>query len=229
MDVSLIVQTCDRYKEYWKGFFYYMEMFWDKDINCQKYFCTEHEDIFEKNWNLIKTGSGSFVENLNFILKNVESDYVFYMLEDFWPIRGFDKFLFDEITKNILENDIKAFQVSSYVPYYKLEKSNLKIKNQKILKFKTDSDWRFNFQSRFWKKEILLNNLKKPTVSEKKINSCIDVEIQSSKNLDKNIEIYFYHYFWYPLSGVSYRGSFTKLGKELNNNMLVDLHGKNIF
>lgn len=227
MNVSVVVQTCDEYEKYWDGFFYYMDKFWDFKIDCPLYFCTETKNISNKNYINIKTGKNTFVNNLNFILEKIETDYIFYLLEDFWPINNLKKDLFENIFNYILLKNIKAFQVSPYVPYYKLEKTKDKIKNQHIYKFSKNSDWRFNFQSRYWEKTTLKESIANPEISENILKSCIGTEIASSKKLNKNIDVYFYHYFWYPMSGVSYRGSFTSFGLELKNNMMIDLYGKN--
>jgi hypothetical protein len=227
MDVSIIVQTCDRYEKYWNGFFYYMEKFWDKKIKYPKYFCNEEKTILNENFTQIKTGKGSFVDNLINILNSIENEYVFYLLEDFWPIQTLSYDLFNKIENYIIDNQIKVFQVSNYLPYYTLEETNDKINNQKIFKFNKSSEWRFNFQSRFWHRKTLLENIRKSKIPEELISSSIGVEIESSKLLDEKIEVYFYHHFWYPISGVSYRGDFTNFGSELQNNMMVDLYGKN--
>ena len=224
MDLSVLIQSCDHYEKYWPGLFYYMDKFWDKKINHPIYFCNEKKSI--KEYDQIKTGVGSFVSNLKFSLNKIKSKYIFYLLEDFWPICCFKKKLLDEISLYILDNNIKCFQISSYLPYYDLDSTKDFIQNQKIFKFNKHSKWRFNFQCRIWEKEFLLNSLHEPDISEKVINSAISVEEKCDNLFDKNIDVYFYHCLWYPISGVSYRGEFTTLGLELENNMKIDLYGK---
>ena len=90
MSVSIIVQTCDKYEKYWDGFFYYMDKFWDKKINYPIYFCNENKKISNSRFNVINTGSGTFVSNLKNILNKIDTKYVFYLLEDFWPINNFN-------------------------------------------------------------------------------------------------------------------------------------------
>lgn len=226
MDLSIIIQSCDKYEKFWQGLFYYMNKFWDKEIEVPIYFCNEYK-IPQTNFIHLPTGSGSFVQNLTYILNNIKTKHVFYMLEDFWPICTIDKNLFYNLYNFFNNNDLKSLQVSNYNNYYKLEKTNYKIKNQNILKFCSDSSWKFSFQSRFWQKDFLLECLREPKISERVVNSAISVEVECDKNISKEIDIYFYHYLWYPMSGVAYRGEFTNLGKELQNNMLVDLYGIN--
>ena len=231
MDVSVLVQTCDKYEKYWQGFFYYMDIFWDKKINCPIYFCNQNKKIVtESDLNIINinAGEGTFVENLKFALEKIKTKYVFYMLEDFWPIRNFEADLFKSLCEIIEKEKIKSLQVSPITKYYSLEKTSISLDNLNLMKFKKTSEWIFNFQSRFWDKELLLNSLCEPDVSESLVSSAITVEDKINKIFDRDVDCYLYQHFWYPLSGVCYRGEFTGLGKELNNNMLVDLYGKHI-
>jgi hypothetical protein len=227
MDVSVVVQTCDKYERFWAGFFYYMEKFWDKRIDCPLYFCNENKSINEKKFIQIKTGAGSFIDNLKFIINHIETEYIFYMIEDFWPFATLEKKTFEDIFNFSIVNNVDAFQVSPILPYYKLIETSTKINNQLLFKFHENSDWKFNFQTRFWKKDFLLNNLHKTKIPENLVNSTIGTEVESSKYMQKNSNIYFYHLLWYPISGVSYRGNLTNLGKEMQNNMMIDLYVKN--
>lgn len=229
MECSIVIQTCDKYEKFWEGLFYYMDKFWDKSIDCPIYFCTEEKTIKNKNFIQIKTGKKSFVNNLKTIIEKIETKNIFYMLEDFWPINNFKKDLFEDLYGHFENKKMKAFQISSFTPYYKLIPLNTTIRNQKLFKFADDSDWKFNLQTRFWDKNFLYNCLKEPKKSESEVSSAITVEIECSNEL-KSIkeDIFFYHYLWYPFSGVSYRGNFTNFGKELENNRKADVFSKNL-
>lgn len=228
MDCSIIIQTCDKYEKYWQGMYYYMDKFWDNSINCPIYFCNEEKNINNNKFIQIKTGKHSFVQNLENILNKINTKYIFYLLEDFWPINNFNKNLFENLFNFVESNCIKSLQVSAYTPYYTLEKTKFKINDQNLLIFSKESDWKFNLQSRFWEKDFLKSCLQEPEVSESKVNSAITVEVSCSNKLKfSNENIFFYHYLWYPFSGVSYRGDLTNFGKELENNMKADIFGKN--
>ena len=53
-----------------------MDKFWDKKIKYPIYFCNEIKNI--KKYNQIKTGNGTFVQNLKTILNKIETKYIFY-------------------------------------------------------------------------------------------------------------------------------------------------------
>lgn len=217
-------------KDIGKAFFIIWIFFGTKKINVPIYFCNENKKVVTNNKNVINlnTGQGTFVENLKFALEKIKTKYVFYMLEDFWPIRNFNEDLFKSLFEIIEKEKIKSLQISPITKYYSLEKTSLSLNNLNLMKFKKTSEWIFNFQSRFWDKELLLNSLCEPDISESLVSSAITVEDKINKTFNRDIDCYLYQHFWYPLSGVCYRGEFTELGKELNNNMLVDLYGKNI-
>lgn len=230
MDCAILIQTCDKYEKFWGGLFHFFEKQWDFEIECPIYFCNEIKDINLPNWiKQIKTGKGTFVQNLSVALDLIPENNVFFVLEDDWPIAPMKKELFYEMYDHFIQNNLDAFQVGPYTPYYKLENTNKKIKEQNIWKIKHESDWLFNLQARFWKKESFKNCLVEPEISEGKISSAITVEISSNTLAQKNkINVDFYHYFWYPIAGVAAKGQLTEIGKEMQNIVNIDQLAKNL-
>lgn len=224
MSCAVLIQTCDRYEKFWPGFFNFFEKHWDSSIDCKIYFCNEKNNvILPDNFISIKNGSGTFVQNLKNSIDQIKENDIFFLLEDFWPIAPMTKDLFFNFYDYFNQKELDAFQVGPYTPYYKLEKTENKIKNRDIWKIKKDSDWLFNFQARFWKKQILKECLVEPEISERTISSAISVEMDSNKIAQqKEINVNFYHYFWYPIGGVAYRGDFTEIGNQMNNIVNID-------
>jgi hypothetical protein len=232
-DVSVVIQTCDKYNKFWDGFFYYFEKFWDKNIKAEIFFCNDYKKIkTPNNIRCITTNKDNFVDGLRCILSQIKTEYVFYILEDFWFFDKMPAQIFGGLFNFILEKNIFVLQVSPILPYYNLNyNSNYYFHNQKILKFEENSDWIFNFQTRFWKCELLEKCLIDPKISEKQVGSAISVEFECDQYVKTNRilkDVYLYHYLYYPIGGVAYRGNFTKLGQEMQNNMMIDLHGKNL-
>jgi hypothetical protein len=141
------------------------------------------------------------------------------MLEDFWPISPMGRSMFDVMHKLFSEQGLDALQISSYLPYYSLDATEV----PNLFRFRRDSPWIFNFQARFWKSTSLLSFLCEPEISESEVNSAITVEMASDQKARNGggLSAMLLHYAWYPISGVSYRGEFTELGGELQN--LVDI------
>lgn len=224
MDCGIIIQTCDKYEKFWNGLFHFFEKQWDFKIECPIYFCNEIKETQIPCWaKQIKTGKGTFVENLKNALENVPENNVFFLLEDDWPIAPMNKNLFHDFYSHFINEKLDSFQVGPYTPYYKLKKTEKSILNQHIWKIKNDSDWLFNFQARFWKKNILKDCLIEPEISESKVNSAITVEVASNKKAQElNLNVDFYHYFWYPIGGVAYRGELTEIGMQMSHIIEVD-------
>jgi len=225
MSVAVVALTCDHYRPYWGGFFNFMERNWDFEIEAPIYFCNEEEDVDLPAWcSQIKTGRGTFVNNLKKALEAIEEEHVFLMLEDFWPISRMSTRLFGSLYEEFKAGAWDALQVSSYTDYYRMKPCERKVGGKNLLKFDRESEWIFNFQARFWKPEVLAGCLKEPEISERQAGSAITVEIASDEYARKNFELNvgLYHYLWYPLSGVAYRGDLTEFGKELQNIVNID-------
>jgi hypothetical protein len=219
MNCALVVQTCDKYEPFWGGFFNFMRKHWDLSVGCPMYFCNEEKDLeLPEGFKQIKTGRGTFVENLRFILSRIEEQHVFYMLEDFWPTAPMTSGMFHQLYSQFLENDLDALQVSTYLPYYELER------NGDLLRFKPESEWIFNFQARFWKKESFAACLTEPEISESVVGSAITAEIASDKIAREKmkLKVCLHHYFWYPITGVAYRGQLTEIGRHMENVANID-------
>jgi hypothetical protein len=224
MSCAVLIQTCDKYERFWGGFFHFMEKQWDFDIGCPMYFCNEEKKIdLPRGFTQIRTGSGSFVQNLKSALDQIGQEHVFYMLEDFWPTAPMSLNRFGELYKCFLDKDMDALQVSTYTPYYKLADEETSVFGTRLLRFEPDSEWIFNFQSRFWKKRSFYDCLREPKISESAVSSAITVEMESDEFARKemNLRVWLHHYFWYPITGVAYRGNLTEVGKQMQN--VVDI------
>lgn len=228
MNCPVVIQTCDKYERYWDGLFRYMKKNWDFEIDSPIYFCNEESKIeLPRGFKHMPTGKGSFVENLLFILENLHQDQIFYMLEDFWPTSPMTSAIFGRLHKIFEREDLDALQVSSYLPYYSLGATD----TPNLFRFARDSEWIFNFQARFWKTESLAKFLTEPEVPESSVGSAITVEIASDNAARSSggLDALLYHYFWYPISGVSYRGELTEIGMQMQNVLEIDKMVEEIF
>lgn len=221
MNCPVVIQTCDRYERFWNGLFRFMSKHWDPDIESRIYFCNEEADVdLPRGFCHLPTGRGSFVENLQTILRKVGEDQVFYMLEDFWPIAPMRKDMFLSLHKIFLDEAADAVQVSSYLPYYSLRATE----KQFVFEFARDSDWVFNFQARFWKTDVFAKFLTEPEIPESEVSSAITVEMAADKKARDSggLKAFLYHYMWYPISGVAYRGELTDVGAQMQNVVEID-------
>jgi hypothetical protein len=219
--IPVIIQTCDKYSRFWDGLFGFMEKNWDPSIGAEIYFCNEEAKVdLPKSFRHFPTGKGTFTQNLRKILNGIDSDEVFYMLEDFWPTSPMGKDLFHGMHEIFITEDLDALQMSSYLPYYSLKPLDA----HPLFRFDRDSEWIFNFQARFWKKDSFLRFLTEPEISESEVRSAITVEMASDSKAREagGMSALLYHYIWYPISGVSYRGEFTEIGRQMQNVVEID-------
>jgi len=223
MKGAVVIQTCDKYQQYWSGLVHYMKKFWDFSISWPIYFCTEDGEI-ESPFHSIKTGKGSYIYRLEKILDSLDCEYVFYMLEEYWPTAPMSARLFNELFSAFESNGWDALQVSPCLPYYQLNQTEYSILNNPVLQFDMKSDWRFSQQARFWKKDFLIKCLVEPEISEVAVSSSLSAEIACDYKIKQFTQagIYFYHYFWYPITGVVHRGQFTPFGERMHHDMLVE-------
>lgn len=227
MSVCVLVQTCDRYEPYWRGFWHFMEKHWDFRIPAPIRMFNEEKRAKTPDWcPQTLVGSGTFVENLKKTLSLVEEEHIFLMLEDFWPVAPMGRQMFDALYEEFVGRDLDALQVSNYAPYYTLRSEGRRLLGKPILDFCPKSDWVFNFQARFWKREVLEKLLVEPAISERAVGSAITAEMASDKLARESFDLKasLIHYLWYPLSGVAYRGEMTEFGSHLANILEIDSH-----
>lgn len=228
MNCSVVIQTCDKYKAFWESLFYYFNKNWDYSISCPIYFCNEEIDFdLPDQIKQIKTGRGTFVQNLKKIISETEEENMFFMLEDYWPISPIKKDFFEGLFEFFINENLDALQVGPYAPYYELEKTNRK----EFFKFKQTSEWLFNFQARFWKKNTLNKCIVEPSISEAEVSSAITVEVDSDKYAKEklNLKVYYHYYPWYPTFGGSvHRGKLTEFGEQLDSFAKLDKQAKKI-
>lgn len=232
MNPPVLIQTCDLYKQYWGGLLHFMERQWDFGISAQIFLANEEEDVSLPSWcSQVKTGRGSFTENLRKSLLKIKSDEVFLILEDFWPIAPMSRSLFQGLAEEFRSRKLDALQVSNYTPYYTLKNPRQSPFGKTLLEFDPSSEWVFNFQARFWRVESLLECLVEPEVSERQANSAITVEIASDIKARSRggLKVDLCHYTWYPISGVAHRGRMSDFGRQLQNIVNIDKHVEAIF
>ena len=225
----VLIQSCDKYACFWHGFFHYFNIYWDKKIDWDIYLCNEEINV---NFNIqtikqIKTGKGSSYKILKDSL-DVLSEYenVFYMLEDFWMTNYMTKDLFDILFGIFKQNNCDSLRVCTYDPkYYKTKKTNIKLNNNWILEYEKNSDWLFSQQAGFWNREFMQKCLIEPDISDSQMSTSLPFEIACDKNIKNKLDhpkIFHYHYYWYPISGVAWRGQISEIGKEMIEGMNID-------
>lgn len=225
MKGCVVVQTCDAYAKFWPGFAYSMRKYWDFSIPWPIFFCNEDAEINfrEPGYVQLRTSQGSCIQRLRRILDMLKDyDYVFYMLEDFWPTDRMSREMFLGLFDIFQTNRWDCLRVSTFMPsLYKAVATS----HKGILEYTKDSDWRFSQQAGFWKKDFLRSCLVEPAESEVTHKTSLTAEIACNDHLRRTFpdaKIYHYHYFWYPISGAVWRGELSEIGKQIEVVMNIE-------
>jgi len=211
-----------------------MDNYWDFSIPWPIYFCNEELDIRlpNKSYTQFKTGKLSHYEMMKKIVEEIKYKYIFYMLEDFWPIKHMSKDMFLGLFEIFKENNWDSLKVTTHQPkYYELEGTKFSFNNQKILRYSKSSKWRFNQQASFWKHEVFKSIISPPKEEhiETKYSTSLGVEVAMDEKFrtdNPDSEVYLFNYLWYPVGGSMWRGKLTQIGEQIEFERQVEEYTK---
>lgn len=204
-----------------------MRQHWDSSITWPIYFCSETLAPSDQSFRQLLVGTGPFHERKRRILRTLkEYDHIFFMLEEYWPTLPMTKQMFDGLYQMMLQHDWDCLHVDTVRPdLYKLIPTDHVLLNRRIWQFDSNSNWFFNQQAAFWKRDFLFKCVVPPATSEVEEKSSITVEIACDLYMRReypDAKVMLYHYWWYPRGGVVCHGKITPAGEELTAQMNID-------
>lgn len=153
--VSIIVSSCDKYREAWMPFFSLLNKYW-KDCNYPKYLLTETLSYSDFGVKTINCTSPKWSDRLLFALNSVESEYVLFFLEDF--------FLLGNVDSNAINNFISYMDNDSQmsVVYFKTStgQNNVSPKYPDLIKMEQGKKYFINFQAALWRRMDMIKVIK---------------------------------------------------------------------
>lgn len=206
---SLLVSSCDKYEDMWIPFFKLLRHYWpsfNKDI----YLCTERKKFEFSPFNIKCPLSEqaklytSWSEMLEVVLKNMDTDYVLFMLDDFW--------LQDYVKPEIIDKSISYLDENDDIGFICLipqSKGNLDCEYNELYEKKKNQSYRITTQAGLWRKKYLIKLLRSH-------ESAWFFETRASwrSNFYYNEKVYVvkpeYSAFTYPSGGVVWRGKFVE-------------------
>ncbi len=234
-DGVVLIMTCDKYSQYWSSLYHYMKQLWDYDIPWQICLCTEdyRPIINDPKWSCLNVGKGSFHERQKKALEHFKDyKYIFFMLEDFWPTRPMTYEMFSGLFSKMVEHDWDCLHIDTMRPeLYKVETSDVSFAGKKFLKMCNDGEWLYNQQAAFWKRDLLYDCTIAGEIPEEAVMTTLSFEQCCDRYMRKNFpqaKVMLYHYWWYPRSGVVWRGELSLIGKEMDVHMHIDNYCNNI-
>jgi hypothetical protein len=149
-DITLLIGTCDKYSYLWNNFVTLCNKYWK--IDCKKFFAGETLQVKHNGYYTAMCGKTSWTNIIKETLKHIETEYVFFILDDYYFHQTIDEnFISDGIKFLKDTNDAnKLVYTSAYCEYYTL----VHIKDN-IFKMHDTSDYLTTTQPAIWKKSFL--------------------------------------------------------------------------
>ena len=198
-EIPVILHSMDSYSRFWNPWY---QLF---NLHCKNhgpiiFLSEEKEPDFIDDVTHIKTGAGEWGERLLTALKQIDSELVFYMQEDFWCVNDY------ELTDQLLE----MFEKHGMDQLHIKENTHLiltkKIEDN-LYRFEQNSEYTQNHQFGLWRKDKLIENVlphENPWQNE----------VDGSKRLnEKPHNVYLLDFHWYV--SVCRRGELMERGEKI--------------
>jgi len=176
LDFTILVSTCDKYRFLWKPFSELFNLYWDKNIDVEKYFVGETVEENISGFKFLNPGKQkTWSEGMFSALNKVKTKYVLLILDDYFfvkkiPLDTFECYLY------LLEN-YKADKLSIHYPHAELKLTSV-IEEFDIYKMDQNSPYTTTTQSSLWNVEFFKSCLSKN-------ESIWQFEIEGTKRLNE--------------------------------------------
>ncbi len=160
-NLTIIVNTCDKYKDAWDPFFRLMEINWPESENYKIILNTENKD-YKCNFRNVKTvcsGNVTWSKRLKSILESVETDFILFLLEDFFLRSPVNQEMFEEAYNLISENEDIGYIGLKYSPERNFKNKNFIPLERFFLRDLLDTPCRITAMSVLWRKTWLIELL----------------------------------------------------------------------
>lgn len=149
-ELAIYVSSFDGYKDLWDNFFRLFDIYWP-ECSVKIYLVSNEEDYVRKNVTVLKTGlEKNWFYRTKTSLKQVTEPYILFMLEDYL------------ISKEIQERDILeiiSFMKENNIYYYRLSKSKLKEKGERIIGIPASTAYPISLQPAIWERKQFIRFL----------------------------------------------------------------------
>lgn len=152
--LSIYISSFDGYSDLWDTFFVIFDKYWE---NCSyEIYLVNNTKLFEhKKVNVIHTGNEiSWFDRTIRSLQEINTEYILFMLEDYYISKPINEMIVEEILDFIEEDGIYYYRLSPHIPPKR---------NGKYSKVKVGSKYPISLQPGIWKREKLIEILKKST------------------------------------------------------------------
>jgi hypothetical protein len=155
MNISVLIGSCDAYSPLWKNFDILFQRYWHLPT---KNIIVSETEVFNNSHYITTTpGKGPWGSRILDALEQINTEYTFFILDDYYLTEPFTQEFIDDHIKILEEyNAVKIMPDIDYgEPIYYLD--HIK---EDLFKFKMSSDYLNSVQPAIWKTEYLKQVLK---------------------------------------------------------------------
>lgn len=228
-DISVVIQTCDKYDFLWKGWFLTFMNNWAWELGWPVYFCTEQKKLPYHNSKIKSIQSPASINADGFstraidILNKIKTKYVLYMQDDMWLDTKVNKQTMLEAFYNIKHFDWNCLKIHGRFWFnYSLSKTNIFADGIRILKQNSESEYLLSHNASIWNREFLLS------VMEPNENPWKNEQLGTERIRNKSEDPRIYHcdYNFYLPYGIARGGAFTEYGEQLMKRLVSQEENK---
>jgi hypothetical protein len=152
--LSVLIISCDRYSDIWEPFFSLLWRYWP---DCPyPIILGANKKIFEdERIKMINTGEDhSWADSTRYMVKNVPTEYILVLLEDFLFMEKVDNYFIEKNLKALVGLDGGYLRLK---PFPKPDKPVMGF--EWIGEIERDAPYRVSLQASIWRKDVLLSLL----------------------------------------------------------------------
>ena len=160
-NLTIIVNSCDKYEDAWDPFFRLMEINWPESENYKIILNTENKD-YKCNFRNVKTvcsGNIAWSKRLKNILETVDTDFILFFLEDFFLRSPVNNEVFDEAYNLISQNEDIGYIGLKYTPERDFKDKHFVPKERFFSRDLLTTKYRITAMSVLWRRSWLLELL----------------------------------------------------------------------
>ena len=198
-EIPVILHSMDSYSRFWNPWYHLF------NLHCKNhgpiiFLSEDKEPDFIDDITHIKTGEGEWGERLLRALKQIDSELVFYMQEDFWCVNDYE--LTDQLLEMFEKFGMDQLHIKENTPLISTKKIT-----GNLYRFEQKSEYTQNHQFGLWRKDKLIENV---LPNENPWEN----EVDGSKRLNqKPHNIYLLDFHWYV--SVCRRGQLMERGEKI--------------
>lgn len=149
MNLSIIINSCDKYEFIWDKFFTLFNKYWDFNINAPIYFLTENKPINRHNIIPLTPSVIPWSHAIRFALDNIKTKYLLWLQDDYFLRKTITQDKFNDYLDFIDYYNVDRFGIHNNNYLYSYDQ--FKYYN----KLKQNSLYTISMQSSIWNAKFL--------------------------------------------------------------------------